>query len=159
MKQLAIKIAKQMAKEPAEILQTAAESLTPSKPVSETETPKFQPPVLEPEKEKVSQKDLRFVQALEQEIKEIGKNKLLQDLQARIENGEVIVLENIATLTPAEKQVLQAQMQVVKQRKMTPSPGEMVSTAKRGRRMVGLGRKQAAEKQTTRVERPLPPSG
>lgn len=167
-KQLAQDIVKKGLSESQEILKEAkkqilsTESVEPSKKpaISKREGLVSTSKTSLPNPNELKQKDLRLLQALEQETKEIQKGKLLDDLQRKIARGEEIYLENIPELSLEEKQVLKAQMEAVQKRQQQDAAnrsGLSEPQAKKGRNF--FGGKKVAEKQTTRVERPLPPSG
>ena len=77
----------------------------------------------------------RQLQALETEIKEIRQKREQKEM---VEEQEEII----------QKQ----------QEEQVERPTPQVSS-KPSRRFMGMGRKQAAQRETTRVEKPLPPSG
>jgi hypothetical protein len=141
-KQIAQKIAKQIAQEPIEILKQAGEQVTGTQEVGETQTQNVpsqegQPPVPASEvqlKQKLQVQGQRQLQALETEIKEITQKK--EQKEAMEEQEEAIQKQQ-------EQQVEKAPPQV---------------SSKPSRRFTG-GQKQAAQKEATRVEKPLPPSG
>ena len=132
MKKTVKQVAKQIAQEPFEILKQAAEQ------VARGETLKYQKPQEVPQtpgpvtpelKEKIREKDTRLIEALEKEIEDIKAQKKMEE-QKRIEEA------------PQE----------------APKPLVEPST-KRSRKLFSFGAKTQAERQKTRVEKPLPPSG
>ncbi len=166
---LAQKIARQVAEEPIEILKDAREQVTgqeTSKPL-ENQTPKNQvePSLQETEQQKVKDKAFseRRMQALQNEIEDIRKGDLFKDLQAKISEGIEIPLEDYPELSMEQKQVLKAQMEAVKfqkqQAEFQSSVQEVPSVSSKPSRRFGAGQKHEAEKQQTRVEKPVPPSG
>lgn len=166
-KQAIKKSAQQMANEPLELLKSAAKQVTGSENLPFTESPKVQEQPKEDSvpqeeinyKKRVAEQDGRHLQALESELKDIRRQKLFNDLMKRIQNGEDIPLEEFTELSYEQKDVLKAQMQAVKARNAQPiQSGIDMPAAKRGRRMGG-GQKKSAQQQTTRVEKPVPPSG
>ena len=134
-KSLAGQAAKQIAQEPLEILKQAGKQLA-----GEGQKPmEVAPPTVETrvflgvppeEKKRIQTRDTRLLQALEEEIKDIRKQKEMEE-QKRIEQ-----------LAP----------------QVAPKPLVEPST-KRSRKLFSFGPKAQAERQKTRVERPLPPSG
>ena len=101
------------------------------------------------------------MEAFMRELDEIRKQNLFKNLQAKISQGIEVPLEDYPELSMEQKQVLKAQMEAVKNQRLAaaqPSSGLVEPTLKRGRRF-GPTQKQEAEKQQTRVERPVPPSG
>ncbi len=171
-KSLAQQIARQMAREPLEVLKTASSQVTGEEKRSSGE---FQPqPQTQEEQTKLihhqqeiqdKMKSSRLIEALERELGDIHKQDIFKDLQARITNGEIIPLEDYSELSMEQKQVLKAQMEAVafqkKQQEFAESQGggSLFGSAKKGRKQGGGGQKQEAEKQQTRVEKPVPPSG
>lgn len=168
-KTLAQQIAKQIAQEPLEVLKTAkeqtvgGETLKPSEnlpqsPQADTEGQKLE----EQKKQQDKMKSQRLYEAMQRELTDIEHQKVLVDLQGKIAAGEIISLEEYPELSETQKEILSKQMesvqgQIAEQKKQA---GETlpVSTSKPSRRM-GSTRKQEAEKQQQRVEKPVPPSG
>ncbi len=141
-KALAQQAAKQVAAEPFEILKTAksqvaGEEVLETTPQGTSQTTKPQPTRGSDEKtlkEKVKEKDMRLIQALEAEIKEIRELKRKKEEEGKIQ----------------EAQKAQAEEE--------PKP-LVEPTTKKSRRLFGFGQKTQAERLKTRVEKPLPPSG
>lgn len=104
----------------------------------------------------------RLIQALNRELEDIRKQNLFKSLQERIMQGEIIPLEEYAELTMDQKQVLKAQMEAVQTRiRQSQSAGfkDVPAIHSKPSRRFGAGQKQEAEKQQTRIEKPVPPSG
>lgn len=166
---LARKIAKQIAEEPVEILKDARQQVTgeETSKVSENQTQKSQTVqgAQETEVQKVKDKAFaeRRMQALQNEIEDIRKGDIFKELQARISQGEEIPLEDYPELSMEQKQVLKAQMEAVKfqkqQSEYQASVMDVPSVSSKPSRRFGAGQKHEAEKQQTRVEKPVPPSG
>ena len=165
---LSKKIAKQIAREPLEVLKSAAGQLN-GEQMAYYEG-KFKEEAKEEKKdnktEELKNKDKaqasRTLQALEREIKDIRLDKLIKELQRKIANGEEISLESFSELSPEQKQVLQAQMEAVKQKQVTRDKEQAPLVEPKSKRARGswlFGGKMAAERQKTHVEKPLPPSG
>lgn len=167
-KALAINAAKKAAREPLEILRQGMDQVVPL-PVNEASRTQG-PSSLEknvpsagngdvPKEEDIKKTDLENIRKLEGEISLIRGENLYKDLSQRISQGEEVSLTDITELTPEQKQVLMAQMEAVKQRRLMESQQNNVpqSSSKPSRRFGG--QKQAAQQQTTRVEKPVPPSG
>ena len=168
---LAQKIAKQMAQEPFEVLKTAREQVAPPEISPQNHQPaqnnenqnKAQE---EQQKAQDKMKVSRRMEALEAELRDIHKQDTFKDLQAKISQGIEVPLEDYSELSMEQRQVLKAQMEAVKYQKQQAAYNESQSgvpmaVAKPGRRM-GAGQKSQkaeAEKQQTRVEKPVPPSG
>ena len=77
----------------------------------------------------------------------------------RIQNGEDIPLEEFTELSYEQRDVLKAQIEAVRNSKLSSSIDQLETPgAKRGRKMGG-GQKGAAKREETRVEKPVPPSG
>jgi hypothetical protein len=165
-KQLAVDAARKMAREPLEILRQVPEQITPVSK-SGTETREESKDKAEgnrptPKEEEIKKTDLENIKKLDTEISQIRREKLFKDLTERISCGEEVFLADVAEITPEQRRVLEAQMQAVKERRLkeeVQSDQSLNISSKPSRRFLGLGAKQAAQKQTTRVERPLPPSG
>lgn len=165
-KATAQKIAKQIAQEPLEILKTAKEQVT-GEEISETlEKPTSQQEEIKPDDEnsklKQEVQSQRLLSALDRELKDITREKLFKDLQQKIGNGEEVYLEDQDELSIEQKQVLKAQIEAMEKQKeysqQVEAKPSLFGSSKPSRRF-GAGQKQTAEKQTTRVEKPVPPSG
>jgi hypothetical protein len=170
-KSLAQQIAKQMAREPLEILKTASgqvsgmEKQAPGESQPQPQNPEEQTKLIHHQQEiQDKMKSSRQMEALERELSDIRKQDLFSELQKRISEGEEVPLEDYAELSMEQKQVLKAQMEAVefqkKQSEYTEAQGggSLFGSSKKSRRF-GAGQKQEAEKQQTRVEKPVPPSG
>jgi hypothetical protein len=164
---LAQKIAKQIAQEPLEVLKNAEEQVVnPEAPaeVSPQNQNESQQKTLESQqKTQDKMKSTRRMEALEQELKDIHKQDLFKDLQRKIAQGITVPLEDYPELSMEQKQVLKAQMEAVKyqreQAAYTQSQeGFKTPVSKRGRKF-GSTRKEEAQKEQTHVEKPVPPSG
>lgn len=135
MKKVAQQVAKQIAREPLEILKQAGKQLAGegqkpmevAPPTLETQT---SPGVPLEEKKRIQTRDTRLLQALEEEIKDIRKQKEMEEQKAKEQ--------------PASQEA--------------PKPLVEPST-KRSRKLFSFGPKTQAERQKTRVEKPLPPTG
>ena len=141
---LAQKIAKQIAQEPLEVLKNAEEQVVNPEAPAE----------VSPQNQK---------EALEQELKDIHKQDLFKDLQRKIAQGITVPLEDYPELSMEQKQVLKAQMEAVKYQREQAAyaqsqEGFKTPVSKRGRRF-GTTRKEEAQKEQTHVEKPVPPSG
>lgn len=165
---LSKKIARQIAQEPLEVLKSARGQL------SGEQINYYQERIAketEEKKENTNKGDLankdknqssRTLQALEREIEDIRKDRLFKELQRKIAEGEEVYLEDIPELTLEQKQVLMAQKEAVKVQRQqmanqNKSLAEPKTKTKRGSWM--FGGKAQAQKQQTRVEKPIPPSG
>ena len=137
-KNLAKQVARQMAREPLEVLRAAGtqvgggERMPPTPTAPGVSSPKEPSPL---DKAKIEAQGQRQLAALEAEIKDIQKRR----------EQEVIV---------KSQQEQQALAQAQGQEKEPPKV-----PSKPSRRLFGIGQKAQAEKQKTRVEKPLPPSG
>ena len=136
-KNLAKQVARQMAREPLEVLRAAGQQVGGFEREAPTQRagaafPKEPTPQ---EKAKIELQGQRQLVALEQEIAEIQKNQQNQ-AAAKVQQEQAVAI-----------QVQQAKKELPK----VPS--------KRSRKLFGFGQKAQAEKQKTRVEKPLPPSG
>jgi len=166
---LARKIARQVAQEPLEVLKKAESQVTGSETQSPQEiSPQGQNPDTQTKiAERQGQlrdklKSGRRVEAYQRELDDIRKRDLFKDLQRRVSEGEEIPVEDYPELSMEQKQVLKAQMEAVRaQSAKQQAAGQNVlevPRSKRGRRF-GQTRKQEVERQQTRVEKPIPPSG
>lgn len=169
LKQNLKKTARQFADEPLELLKNAKRQIVGEENEKTQNFPEFQNSKQEENqnlkdneyKQKKAESEGRTLQALESELKDIRRQKLFNDLMVRIQNGEDVPLEEFAELSFEQKDVLKAQIEVVKTQKLkdskTQSDQLIEPVSKKGRQL--FGQKKAAEKQTTRVEKPVPPSG
>jgi hypothetical protein len=164
---IAIKAAKQIAREPLEVLKTAGEQIVGPEAAGLQENPPAEAPqknFQEQQKIQDKMKASRRMEALNQELTDIHKQDLFKDLQGKIAEGIEVPLEDYPELSMEQKQVLKAQMEAVRFQKQqaeyaeSQSGGSLFGSPKKGRRF-GQGQKQEAEKQQTRVEKPVPPSG
>lgn len=163
-KTLAQQIAKQMAREPLEILtnareQTTGETFSEQLGNQTTRQPEDQQKVIhEQQALQDKMKSNRLIEALNRELDDIHKQKVFKELQERIMNGEVVPLEEYTELTMDQKQVLNAQMEAVKNQRAIQSTNQNVGVpainSKPSRRF-GAGQKQQAQKEQTRVEKPV----
>jgi hypothetical protein len=165
---IAQKIARQVAQEPLEILRDARDQMTG---VETTRQPDSQPPgqqvgqqekLVEQQKVQDNLKAQRRMEAFQRELEDIRKQDLFKNLQEKISQGVEIPLEDYPDLSIEQKQVLKAQMEAVKnQIAKQQSAGQNsleLPISKKSRRF-GSSQKQEAQKQTTHVEKPVPPSG
>jgi hypothetical protein len=164
-KQIAIDAAKSMAREPLEILKNAGETLAPSSniPKTESEVGGSASVALDPKKEEEGKKkDMRTVQALENEMKDISKNEVIDNIQKKIALGEPIYFENYPELPPEQLEILKRQKEETDARRKYEAKmstrSVIESGSKRGRRF-GTNKKQVSERESTRTENPTPPSG
>ena len=137
-KNLAKQVAKQMAREPLEILKTAGRQVEGAEKIVQPQGPPGAPLTQEfspQEKAKIEAQGQRQLAALEAEIKDIQRRKQEEEMAK--------VQEEQALITQAQEEK--------KEPPKVPS--------KPSRRLFGIGQKAQAEKQKTRVEKPLPPSG
>jgi len=164
-KKIATNVAKIMAQEPFEMLKSSASQIFPSEislsDYSMNKQTKLNKPKQNvPSEAEIKTKDVQRVSVLEKEVEEIRKEKIYKETMDKILRGEDVFLNDIPELTLEQKQVLLAQQQVIAQRKNAASRANVSEPiAKRSRRFLGLGQKAQAQRQQTRVESPLPPSG
>lgn len=112
-------------------------------------------------KVQVAEQDGRRLQALEAELRDIRRLKIYNELMRKVQNGEDIPVEEFQELSSEQREVLKAQMEAVKNmraQQQSTQPGLIVPASKPGRQM-GSSQKKSAQQQTTRVEKPVPPSG
>ncbi|MFI5241170.1 MAG: hypothetical protein ACHQUA_01920 [Microgenomates group bacterium] len=166
-KSLAQSIAKQMAREPLEILKsvprqvTGSENLSPIEDISGGTAPmSSQQKEIQDANEKM--KSGRRMEALDRELKDISRERMFKELQKKISEGQDVYLEEYPELSMEQKQVLNAQIEAVKAQiahQQNTQGGVIEPSSKKGRRMFNFGKKQQAQKQQTRVEKPMSPSG
>lgn len=167
---LSKKVARQMAQEPLEVLKSArgqlsGEQMDYYRERFKKEAADLPAQVGGKKEEGLAQKEKaqssRTLQALERELEDIRRDRLIKELQRKIAEGEEVSLESYPELTPEQRQVLKAQMEAVKQRQEISGKGQglVEPKSKRARGSWMFGGKSQAEKQQTRVEKPLPPSG
>ncbi len=166
-KALAQQIARQMAQEPLEVLKTAKEQTTGIESQKDSEVTQNAPQeqqkqVTEQQKLQDKLKAERRMEALNRELDDIRHGDLFKELQEKISQGQEVMLGEYSELSREQKEVLNAQMEAVRFQKQQAAYAEsrkgfQMPVSKRGRQMTG--QKQEAEKQQTRVEKPVPPSG
>ena len=117
-KSIAQKVARQVAREPFEVLRDVPSQILSSETSAanisdKTSSSDGKPNLSSGELNKLNQADKvkgkRFLDALESEVKDIQRNNLYSDLMAKIQSGEYVPLENYPELSMEEKQVLKAQ--------------------------------------------------
>lgn len=161
---LAHNIAKQIANEPSEILKEAAGQVVGDGvqiPDTQTET-KLQEENREYHESQDKIKSQRVFGALQKEIEDIRRGDVFKDLQARISQGVDVPIDNYTELSMEQKQVLKAQAEAFRnQSRKNEEAGltEVPTTHSKPSRRFGAGQKQEAEKERTRIEKPIPPSG
>lgn len=161
-KSIAQQIAKQLAQEPLEILKDAREQTTGQELSGQPENSGGQNKQVEEQQNlQDKMKSTRRMEALQREIDDIRKQDLFGDLQRRISNGETVPLEEYPELTLDQRQVLNAQMEVVRNQMVQGQNNvvEVPSIRSKPSRRFGAGQKSQAEKEQTHVEKPVPPSG
>lgn len=132
-KNLAQTMAKQVAREPWEILKQAEGQITRVEQVQQQEVPAQQEVSDNSERDKIRSK--RLIQALQAELDEIKKKK-------------------------EQEKILKAQQeQAIKEEEKKVTPPLVEPAVKKGRRLFNFGRKTQMQRQQTQTERPLPPSG
>jgi len=164
---IAQKIARQVAQEPLEILKDARDQIarpeTSRQPNDQTaRQPEDQQKLEEQQKIQDSMKASRLMEAFQRELEDIRKQDLFKSLQEKISQGIVIPLEDYSNLSMEQKQVLKAQMEAVKNqiaRQQSSGQNSLEIPVSKKSRRFGSSQKQEAQKQTTHVEKPVPPSG
>lgn len=168
-KTLAQAVAKQLAREPFEIINDVKEQTLGVESSRSTDA-KSPEPQNDVQKQKIEEsqklqdkmKGTRLMEAYQRELDDIRKQDLFKDLQKRISEGEEVPLEDFPELSMEQKQVLMAQMEAVRIQKSqakTARIEEVPAIRSKPSRRFGAGQKTEAEKQQTRVEKPVPPSG
>jgi hypothetical protein len=165
---LAQKIARQMAQEPLEVLkdvreQVAPQEISPQNPQQGQNSENQNKALADQQKNQDKMKSTRRMEALNRELSDIHKQDLFKDLQAKISQGTIVPLEDYPELSMEQKQVLKAQMEAVRTSRRQDAQAskqlEVPAIHSKPSRRFGAGQKQEAEKQQTRVEKPVPPSG
>ena len=167
---LAQKIARQIAREPLEVLKDAGGQVTgvetgrPQENASQN--PEAQAKIVRHQNELQDKvKSGRRMEALNQELEDIHKQDLFKDLQNKIAQRIEVPIADYTELSMEQKQVLKAQMEAVKFQKQQAAFNESQNkvpfiTSKPSRRFgVVRSQKAEAERQQTRVEKPILPSG
>lgn len=171
-KNLAQQIARQMADEPIEILKDAGGQVSGSEQIAnrqevrplDNQDPENQAKITRNQNELQDKaKSGRRMEALNQELKDIRKHDLFKDLQSKISQGIDVPVADYTELSVEQKQVLMVQMEAYKNQreniKNQNASIEVPAIHSKPSRRFGAGQKQEAEKQQTRVEKPVPPSG
>lgn len=167
---LAQQIARQIAQEPLEVFKEVGSQVTGNEqdvsrqevgPLDNKDAGVQKQTLQDQQKLQDKMESTRRMEALNQELQDIHKQDLFKDLQNKIAQGVEVPIADYVELSMEQKQVLKAQMEAVKTQESRISnqeSGIIETHSKRGRRF-GQGQKQEAEKQQTRVEKPVPPSG
>ncbi len=138
-KTIALQAARQVAQEPLEVLKQAREQVIGRKAELTTnrrpKTVVAGEGISPTEEERILRRDSRLIMALEQELKEIQRQK--REEQEKAEQQEKLIAEE----------------RLIKKKEIPP-----IST-KPSRKLFSFGAKQKAESLKTRVEKPLPPTG
>lgn len=123
-KQMAINAAKQAARESNEYLRTASAQITgieKSTPQERSQQPQGQQseqPKLQEKSQQASQKDVSFLNVYKGELEQIRRENLFKELQRKITEGEEVpLIDYVNELTSEQREVLQAQITAVKERK------------------------------------------
>lgn len=166
---IARNIAKQIIEEPIEILKDAGSQVTGLEKGQSQET--GGKTNVEDRSQKINnrEKELkdksfadRRMQALQNEIDDIRRQGVFKDIQERISQGEEVSLEDYPELSMEQKQVLKAQAEAFKfrqqQAQYNAAVMEVPAVHSKPSRRFGAGQKHEAEKQQTRVEKPIQPS-
>jgi len=153
-KQAAINIAKQTVRESNEFLKSARQQVAPNPEVSKEEgrPSDSSSPKSKQEEEKKDMAKLRehssFMQTYKQELEQIRRDNLFKELQKKISEGEEIPLgDYVSGLTSEQREVLKAQMEVVKIRREQEGKAKKKDTipevvSKKGRQMFSVFKKR-----------------
>ncbi len=162
--ELARGIARQIANEPSEVLKEAVVQIAGDRvQVPDTQTgtePRQENQGYDEGQDKV--KSQRVFGALQKEIEDIRREDTFKDLQAKISQGENPPIDNYTELSMEQKQVLKAQAeafrnQIIKEQEAGLT--EVPTVHSKPSRRFGAGQKHEAEKERTRTEKPIQPSG
>ena len=164
-------IARQMAREPLEILKGIPQQISPVENLNNDKLPnqgdfqngqKSQKDIQEL-KRADNAKSQRMLFDLEQEIKRIKREKLYYDLMAKVQGGEYVPLQDYPELSFEERQVLNAQYQAVLERMNNAENSKsLIEPSSRHSRRFGMGRKPSQnqmESVSKKVDVIKPPSG
>ena len=114
---LSKKIARQVAREPLEVLKSARGQLSgeQAKYIEQKINQEKESQTKDPKTQELKNKDTirasRALEALDRELQDIRRDKLIKELQRKIAEGQEISLEDYPELTPEQKQVLKAQIE------------------------------------------------
>ncbi|MCX6704818.1 MAG: hypothetical protein NT162_00560 [Candidatus Woesebacteria bacterium] len=174
-KNLAQQIARQIAQEPLEVLKEVGSQVTGNEqdvsrqevgPLDNKDAGVQKQTLQNQQKIQDKMESTRRMEALNQELQDIHKQDLFKDLQNKIAQGVEVPIADYVELSMEQKQVLKAQMEAVRYQKQQAAYNEsqngaplIVSKPSRRFGAAQRGQKAEAEKQQTRVERPVPPSG
>ncbi len=174
-KALAQQIAKQINDESQEVLRTAASQVTGNEKVRSNEQAQQTPRSSDEQAKLIAHqqelqdrmKSSRMMDAFKRELDDIRKQDVFKTLQRKIAEGEEPPLTDYQELSMEQRQVLKAQLEAAiyqkKQREYQKSleSKPLFGGSKKGRKQGGGGKGQKGEmeKQQTRVEKPVPPSG
>ncbi len=161
---LARNAAKQIANEPSEVLKEAVDQIGGTgiqMPDTQTGTkPQEENQEYHENQDKV--KSQRVFGALQKEIEDIRRQGIFKDLQASISQGADVPIDNYTELSMEQKQVLKAQAEAFRnqvRKQQEAGLTEVPTIHSKPNRKFGAGQKQEAEKERTRIEKPIPPSG
>lgn len=169
-KTLAQQTAKQIVREPWEILGGAGKQVTGVEQSIQPNSSLGQHPSAEnlsvSDEARFQEQDkaqsVRRIEALDRELQEIERQRVFNELQRKIQGGQEVYLNDITELSYEQKDVLRAQIETIKvQKSQIQNNGPVQEPAsKPSRRFAfGKGAKAQALKEQTKTERPLPPSG
>ena len=168
-KTIAQQVAKQMVQEPMEILGGVGRQVVgmeqPGRSNEDPQPESNSQPQTENQTQLQQQDKIasaRKIQDLDEEIRGIERQRVFNDLQRKIQEGQEVYLNDITELSYEQKDVLKAQMETIKAQKnqMQASQAVQEPVSKPSRRFAfGKGAKSQALREQTKTERPLPPSG
>ncbi|MBI3396946.1 hypothetical protein HY045_00560 [Candidatus Woesebacteria bacterium] len=167
-KNIAVQVARQMAQEPLEVLKEGSRQVAGDENLDKPRS--HESPEGIENKENQSEaavkndkiKSQRLYDAYKKEIDDIRREKVFKDIQARITQGEYVPLLDYPELLREQREVLAAQYQAVQEQKRVQIKRQEKGTpqiaTKPSRRMIA-GQKTQMQREQTRVEKPMPPSG
>lgn len=169
-KQLAQQSAKQVAREPLEVIKTAGRQVAGAekkeevkKPSDKTSVPEKARDITPEKKRKIEKKGENLFQAYQSELEDIRKQEIFKDIQRRIQNGEDVSLIDIPGLTREQREVLSAQKKALKLREeeeeKKKEDDQPVEPSTKIKRKMFTGVKGKLEKLKRKTETRLPPSG
>lgn len=163
-KQAAKKIARQMAQEPLEVLKTAGSQVSGQEKSSPPQKTQDQKPQSKngsalPNERNLQMQSQRYLDAHRRELVEISKQETYEELQRRVVAGEDVPVENYTELSSEQKEVLKAQMEVMKKREGVGDNKPLIEPTSKRKRGIIAGMEGKIDKMKKRREIRMPPSG
>lgn len=163
---LAQKTAKTIAQEPLEVVKSAGRQVTGLEtsgqsmqrpPAGQSSSPSLN----KIDEQKIRERGERVLQALESELKDIRKQKLFDQIQRKIANGEQVNLLSYPELSQDQRETLESQMKVFEAQKANAEANNRTLVepkTKRPRKFLA-GMQGQVDKLKRKTEIRLPPTG